>query len=298
VTEENIAQTVARLSTELLDAQNFSLARGDVHATVLVLPRGRDIRSIKPFLDEYLSRPERIKGTAVLTDIESFVNHTNRFKLPYSVIFADSVACKLTTVFDYHANQATPEFGDHRANYECPKSESWEKWNAFACEVHTQEEMAEFLEDRIMDIGVVDTDNLEYAEAVEIGSKLHKEYALPNKLLELSAKMALTVEMKVGREVNRSSGEAVLSYSEEHKDASTGEKLKVPGLFLLSIEVFRDGAVHHIPARLRYQVKNGTITWKVELYRPDLALAEAFNRVCLEAEQETGLQLFRGSPED
>jgi len=297
VTKENVAQSVAELTQSLSTSETLYVERDGRKATVMLLPKGKEIRSIKPFLDEYLDRPERIVGIAVLTDLESFIAHTNRFKIEESSIFANDANCTLTTVFDYHSNQSTPAFGKHRANYECPKSESWEGWNAFACEVHTQEEMAEFLEDRIMDIGVVDTGNPEYAEAVEIGIKLHKEYALPNKLLELSAKMALTVEMKVGREVNRSSGEAVLSYSEEHKDAATGEKLKVPGLFLLSIEVFRDGAVHHIPARLRYQVKNGTITWKVELYRPDLALKEAFDKVCSLAAGTTGLPLYRGSPE-
>lgn len=291
---ENVAQTVAQLTKELLECESVELVRDSTKAMVLVVPKGRELKSIKPFLDEYRDRPERIKGCAVLTDLDSFIEHTNRFKVPNSVIFADSEECTLATVFDYHANQSTPEFGEHRAKYECPKSDAWEKWDEFCGEPHTQDEMAAFLEDRIMDIGVVDPDEPEYSAAVEIGEKLHKEYAMPNQLLTLSTKLAVTVKMQVKQSVNRQSGERALVFVEEHE---ADENVVVPGLFLLSIEVFRDGAVHHIPARLRYRVVNSTITWAVELYRPDLALKEAFDKVCIEAQTETELPLYRGMPE-
>jgi len=294
MSEENIAQTVVELSERLLDAKSIVLSRNDNQATVLVVPKGRELKSIKPFLDEYLVRPDRIKGTAVLTNLQSFIDHTNRFKVPNSVIFANSEECTLTTVFDYHGNQETPEFGEHRARYECPKSDAWEKWEEFCNESHTQDEMAAFIEDRIMDIGVIDPDKPEYATAIEIGTKLHKEYAMPNQLLTLSTKLGVTVKMQVKQAVNRQSGERALVFVEEHEP---DENVVVPGLFLLSIEVFRDGAVHHIPARLRYRVNNGTITWAVELYRPDLALAEAFGTVCDKAVTHTELPLYRGQPE-
>jgi uncharacterized protein YfdQ (DUF2303 family) len=262
---------------------------------VLVVPRGRELRSIKPFLDEYRERPERIETTAVLTDSDSFIDYTNRFKLPNSVIFADSEKCTLTTVVDFHKDQATPEFGYHQAKYECPRSDAWEKWEEFCGQPHNQEAMAAFIEDRIMDIGVVDVDAPQYAAALEIGEKLHKEYAMPNQLLTLSTKLSVTVKMQVKQSVNRQSGERALVFVEEHEP---DENVVVPGLFLLSIEVFRDGAIHHIPARLRYRVANNAISWAVELYRPDLALKEAFDKVCLEAQEATELPLYRGMQED
>lgn len=294
MSEKNVAQSVAELTQNLSTSETLYVERDGKKATVMLLPRGKEIRSIKPFLDEYRERPERIKGCAVLTDIDSFIKHTNRFKVPNSVIFADSEECTLDTVFDYHVDQATPEFGEHRAKYKCPKSDAWDKWEEFCGRAHTQEEMAAFIEDRIMDIGVVDPDEPEYAAAVEIGEKLHKEYAMPNQLLTLSTKLSVTVKMQVKQSVNRQSGERALVFVEEHEP---DENVVVPGLFLLSIEVFRDGAVHHIPARLRYRVGNGTITWAVELYRPDLALREAFDKVCVEAQRETDLPLYRGMPE-
>lgn len=50
-------------------------------------------------------------------------------------------------------------------------------------------------------------------------------------------------------------------------------------------------------ARLRYRLDGGRVTWTVALHRPELVFRHAFGEACELVANETGLSVFRGSPE-
>src|ERR1700751_2868088 len=54
---------------------------------VLVLPPGLRVHSLKKLLDEYRQHPERRKGTAELTALDSLIDWTQRFKDDESALF-------------------------------------------------------------------------------------------------------------------------------------------------------------------------------------------------------------------
>jgi hypothetical protein len=61
--------------------------------------------------------------------------------------------------------------------------------------------------------------------------------------------------------------------------------------------VFQNGALYQIPARLRYRVSAGSVTWSFDLYRAQAVFDHAVDEACAHAAKETGLPLFMGSPE-
>jgi uncharacterized protein YfdQ (DUF2303 family) len=268
-------------------------------AKVLVLPSGNGLNAIgiKPFLDAYLTAPERREGVALVYDMPSFIDHVKRFADSDSVIFADPTpgTPSLVAVLDYHRAGATsePRFGKHRTRYAFPLSDEWKAWKAKNAQGFTQKEFAEFIEDRIADIA----DSYSASDSsLQLAAKLGGTFATPGKLVDLSREFSVREGSAVKQAQNLSSGEAQISYVTQHTD-DDGKPLKVPSLFLIHIPVFRAGAPYEIAVRLRYRLKEGRITWFYELYRADKVFDHAFNEACANAAASTGLPVIVGSPE-
>lgn len=257
-----------------------------------------ELESMKPFLDEYLEAPERRAGTAEVTTLASFVDHTKRFADPDSALFADDdvKAPSLTSVLDYHRAGASsdPRFGMHRAIYRFPISDEWKAWTA-PREPMKQAAFGEFLEDRCID--VLDPAAVG-AGTTKLATTLGLTLADPVRLLELARGLAVNVETKVAGVMNLSSGEAQISFEEKHVGQG-GTALKVPTGFVIAIPVFRSGAAYQLPVRLRYRVlpNGGGIVWLFQIARIEQAFRDALAEACTKASEETGLPLFYGKPE-
>lgn len=94
-------------------------------APVFVVPEGKSVVSAKKFLDEYLPKPARRRGTASARDVDSFIAIVDRFSGEASAIFVapDRRAPSLTAVFDYHPKDADATKADwleHRATRRLP----------------------------------------------------------------------------------------------------------------------------------------------------------------------------------
>ena len=285
--------------------------RKSVEPRLLELPNGEKayvgagpISSIKKLLDEYLLEPERRKGTSNHVDLNSFLAHVQRHKDESSVVFAaprgDGGDPTITAIYNYNraggedsATGNVARFGDHRAVYRCPLSDEWKVWSATQNRTFSQQEFAELVEKRILD--VADPANAGQL-AQDMIRTLGCTLASPAKLMELSRGLAVKVGTAVKRAVNLSSGEAQVFFAEEHADAN-GAPLVVPSAFLLGIPVFRGGELYQIPVRLRYRVREGGIHWSFDLYRWDLIFDHAFDAACTRVASETKLPVFRGSPE-
>lgn len=268
---------------------------------VLATAPGTSVQSMKKLIDEYRQTPERRKGTSHHVTLASFVKISNRFKAPNSAAFASAGdAPTITTIFDYHPEGAEgagdddlARFCGHRAVYSCPLSDEWKAWTSKAGKNLNQSEFAEFVEARILDVGAADDVGTLAAEMIaKIGVKL----AGASQLMELSRGLSLAVGHTVKNAKNLSNGETQVIFEEVHTD-KTGAPLQIPGAFVLAIPVFQLGEIWQVPVRLRYRVTNGQITWSFDLYRADRILSVAFDGACEAVENETGLPVFRGTPE-
>lgn len=282
----------------IVDPPNEDSGLTKIDPSVIVRPEGVEIESIKPFLDEWRPHPERKEGQAELETVESFIDHANRFKHPNgaAALFATrggGTRPVLVSVLDYHyEGNGSPQFGRHRGRYAFPISDEWKAWTS-PREPMTIGDFAAFLDERIADVIADDT----AGDAAKAWAALHKvAFASPSKLVELSRGLSVRVDLRVGNHVNPSSGEASLTFAEDHADEQ-GAPLKVPRAFLISIPVFRADAYYQIPARLSYRVNGGRVYWSFSLYRADAAFDHAFGTACRKAHADTQLPLFFGQPE-
>lgn len=300
--EQTEAKAVADLVRELLEPSIVQVTSEGKTVEVLVAPKGTEVTSVKDLVDEYRDKPERIIGTAQLTELDSFIAHVKGHKDDDSALFADRTptAPALLAVYDYHpivegTTGAAKEarFCGHRARYSFPISDEWTAWTQKSGQQMTQAAFAEFIENRIADI--VDPVNaLDSSRAIV--DKLLCTFAGPSRLIDLAKGLSVRVESIVANKQDLQSGESVIRFETTHKD-DKGAPLEVPGAFLLQIPVFRRGAAYQIAARLRYRVREGKVTWWFDLFRTSETFDHAFGEACERATKETEVPLFYGTPE-
>lgn len=282
------------------DANGAAGGAPTARAEVLVIPKGREVVSVKKFLDEYRTAPERRKGTATLGDADSFIALANRFKDDGTVVYQDPsrTAPRFTVVFDYHRagphDDAAPRWGQHRAVYAPPLSEEWRAWQAAHGQWMTGQAFAEFLDLRLPDVvaapGELPESLREWAETV--GGR----FGTPGALLAVSRNFSVNVETAVRQATTLDSGEVSIIYDEQHKDGA-GAPVRVPNLFLVGVPVFVGGPRWTLPVRLRYRVAQAKVLWAVALHNAQAVFDQAVAEVAERVRAETDLPLYVGSPE-
>ncbi len=293
---ESEAGAILDRAAELLGMETIGL-QGKDSLSAVVIPKGRELRSLKPLIDEYRDRPERKKGTAILTTVTSFVEHVNRHRDGNTVVFAndDRTAPSFLAVFDYNEAGAVgqPRFGQHRAAYAFPVSGEWKAWVVGGDQPMNQAAFAEFLEDRIGDV----------LEPGSVGERVERfaidlgiELVGAQTLMTLARGLTVKVGQTVKQAVSLSSGEASIAFEETHGGAD-GAPVRVPGGFALAIPVFHGGPLYQVPVRLRYRVQGGAVTWRFVPHRTDLVFKHAFDEAVEEVRKGTELTVFYGRPE-
>jgi uncharacterized protein YfdQ (DUF2303 family) len=263
------------------------------------------IHDLSTYMSGFASKPVRRKGTAHATTLDSFCALVNRHKSPDTVTFADAnwKAPRFTAVIDYNAETTGPvpavatgedsfaRFGQHRVAYAFPLSEAWKVWIAFDGKPMTQEVFAQFLEDHIHEVASPDQ-----SETNDARDRFKTTVANPSDLMDLARGMEILVGARIKSRQNLASGEKELVFETEHKTVG-GEKLVVPGLFVVNVAPFYQGEAMRIFARLRYRPSDGGVVWFYELYRPDLAIEERVTADLITVAERTERPTFHGSPE-
>ena len=261
---------------------------------------------------DYLDGPRRRSGQAILTSLDSFIAHANRFKDEESAIFAkdDRANPSLTAVLNYHGKNVPIEkdgetqigipparFGDHRSYFAFPLSDEWKAWNAGNGVKMSVATFAEFLEDRIADIcepGEHGLSDAQEAFIKRLGGK--DRIATVSDLVTLSKGLRVYENGSFTNAANLSSGEGEVVARVEHADAN-GTPLLIPTTFQIAIPVFRNDDFYVVVARLRYRVNGGAMTLTYDLWGVEKVFDHAFTTAAEKAAEATGLPLFLGAPE-
>ena len=282
------------------DAKQITIedADGDRKLPLLLVPNGFEIKSVKPYVNEYLERPEFRRGVAKLYDLKSLAAHAKRFKTPHAVAFANNNKTpSITVVYDYHEahtdeGDGEPDWLRHRALYEFPLSDPWKAWTA-CTEPMSQAEFAAFLEDHIADVADVSQPSETLKSFAE---QLAIDLVGPAKLMAIARGLSLRVDIRASQSLNLTSGESQITFSEEHQP-SEASSMKVPGGFAIQIPVFRNGALYNIPVRLRYRLAGQRFVWWLSLHNIDRVLQHAIDEACNDFHHDTEIPLLYGSPE-
>lgn len=143
----------------------------DQTMSVVAMPAGMELKSLKPLIDEYRKgRPDRIATTAGPTTAQAFVDYMNRFKDGTSAVFVSDNpdAPFVLGTLDYHSgnkvvsdidgdihvpNSPIPSFCTHKAVYSMPLSDGFKAWKtASGGGLMSQEMFADFLDNHLHDI--------------------------------------------------------------------------------------------------------------------------------------------------
>lgn len=282
------------------DLQTLKEPGTGVEALALITPTGAKAVPREVF-DEYRVAPSVRHGTAVLTAIESLIDHVNRFKDGDSALFAvdDRSKPSITAVLDYNraGAEADPRYGFHRSLFQFPLSDEWQAWIKSDGEAFTMGEFAAFLEDRIIDVlDLIPGEDSLPEDMQRFVNTVGGSIASPSKLIELSVGLKVNERSAVKEAINLASGEAQVQFVAEHVD-DAGQPLRVPGLFLIGIPVFNQGPIYRLAARLRYRKTPGGLVFFYQLWRADRTFDHSFREACERVRVETELPLLFGKPE-
>lgn len=261
------------------------------------------VLSLKESIEAFRLRPQRRTGTADMQTLASFIKLVQRHQDGDSAVFADLDwrAPKFTAVIDYHGQAVEtdgeapathePRWLRHRIAYAFPLSDPWKAWVEQNSVPMKQDAFAAFIEDHIAEVSAPTE-----AEQKEYEATFRTRIADPFEIMTLSRGLAVSVDAKVGRSILLQSGEGEIAFEEVHRDGA-GQKLTVPGLFMLSVPVFFRGAHVRFPVRLRYRVANGQVVWFYQIWRPDEFVTAAVQKDLDAVRVETGLPAYEGAPE-
>ena len=249
--------------------------------------------SLKQLIEEQRLAPARRKGTARADTLAAFIALTDRHKGEDSAIFGKTSwpDPKLTAVIDYDRAGIDARSGEHRIVYAFPLTEEFKAWVNCSAKPMDQEVFAAFVEEHAAELSApMDGERSEY-------ERLFKEkFATPSEMLELSRHLEVFVSAKAKQGIRLQTGERQVEFTEEHQNAK-GEKVVIPGIFMVSVPAFVDGDAVRIPARLRYRISGGDIKWFYQLYRWEFFLREQVGYDLKDAGEKTGLPVFEGAPE-
>jgi uncharacterized protein YfdQ (DUF2303 family) len=250
---------------------------------------------LRKHAEAWRTAPERKKGIAKLGTLASFIDLTNRHKDADSVIFAQTEwpNPSLTAILNYNEEGADGEarYGDHRFIYPFPLTDEFKAWAGNDGEKMSQGDFATFIEERVFDLAEASP-----TEEETFGKMLRTTFASPASMMELSRGLQVYVASTAKSGITLQSGEGEIQFAEEHRDAN-GNKLTVPGLFMVSMPAFIGGEPVRIPVRLRYRVSGGSVVWFYQMYRWKEFLRERVVADLDIAARETQLETFEGSPE-
>lgn len=269
--------------------------------------------SVKPFLDEYLDRPEMIEGKAKAETLASFCAQVNYHKTLATAIFASKEGPSIEAVIDYHGRSelgagSEPAWCAHRIVYAFPKSIEFKKWEA-AAQWRSQSGFVQFLDGARFDLvdpldveAIPDKSLLQDVlkrastreERGDLLKVLRDKFASPSDLMQLVE--SLSGHSKTRFAEVRTDRFGNMRATIEKEGRVEGDE-KIPSLFLVSVAAFVGGDAFVIPARIRARVEAGGLQLSAELVGLDRVLEDAFRSALEEVKASTRIDPFQGSPE-
>lgn len=267
-TENEVVQSmaIAAVGVQLVEAGAKPL---------ILIPNGYSIEDV----EHTLARPTRKRGSPVFHDVASFIAHFNIHKISGSRIFGQVETPKFIAVLNDH-EQGIAGWGDHKATYACPLSKEWKAWKQFAGTPRDQIAFAEFIETNMPDIFSTGPDEPSAADMLQIAT---------------SFKAQKKVNFASGQRLDN--GQVDFTFVEDLQ-GTAGPKgsIKVPERFFIAVPVFEGGSPYKIEAKLRWRLKDGSLTMWFDLVRDHKVLEAAFMDVWKEIAEGTETIIWRGTP--
>jgi uncharacterized protein YfdQ (DUF2303 family) len=217
--------------------------------------------------DAYSETPRHTTASRTVLDATSFVTYVNRHGLAGTEVYADTPGSAVVAIIDSHeGNDGDPGWQKHRLTLSLEHTKAWKAWvgrdlGQVPAAWMDQQEFAEFIEDRALD--VVEPDHAT--------------------LIELATKFEATKNVEFGSSVRLDSGEVQFQYTETigAKKGNKGE-VKLPKEIKLALRPYIGGPIYFMWAALRYRMGGTGLRLGYALQRPENILEAAFADIVTE----------------
>lgn len=239
------------------------------------------LSEVEAWRARYATRPLRREGTIAAHDLATFVAATNRDKRQDSVIFADAGARKVAAILDFHGRaDKDPRFCKDRVTYEFKTSPQLDAWTKASGQPMTQKEFARLIDDRLGDLGD-GGDVVLGSIADEFASRRGVKFASVTDMLVFTRSIATKSTSDHEEIRDAATGSVSLQYSKKN-DIKTkdGSPVAVPAAFLLRLPMLNGiGATqYNIAVRLKFDIEDGEIAWRIELHAIDQYMIDAIDK--------------------
>lgn len=248
--------------------------------TFVSIPQGRELRELE--IEKYLPQPRRKTGGVAFARADSFCPYVTRHSAPATdgraTLWADIDRLTVIAILNDHGDDGSRGWRDHRATLQLKATPAWKAWTALDREQLPQVAFAEFIEERITEI------------AEPSGADL----------LTIARSFQATKSADFRSDVRLDTGQVQLVWAEtiEGKAGGAGAKgnIEIPSTFTLVMSPFEGYEPVTITARLRYRIREGTLTLGFHLDRLEDVVRDAFGQVAAEIETGTGIAVWYGTP--
>jgi uncharacterized protein YfdQ (DUF2303 family) len=243
----------------------------------IVAPSGMAVSV--PEIEKHLPAPKAIKRAVDAHDLRGLIDYVNKFQTPATQFYSGPAEAPflLARIDDHRTGE--PSHIHHTARFDCPRSAEWATWTQADKKAAEQRDFADFLERNLRDI-----DQPSGADMLKMVSNFRD---------------ASTADFQ--STVNRTNGRVQFQYVQ--KDQTAGQ-VTLPETFRIAIPVFEGMTEPHedgkhyairypITARLRWRIREQTLTLWYELDRADVVFRIAFDDLIERVQQQTGISVFR-----
>lgn len=206
--------------------------------------------------------PPARRGTTLLHDLESFIEHVKRHAIPgTTALYLDTAAEVVTAIYNGAREGAEGSgWGDDRAAVKLAASPEWAEWTAQSGKVMSQAAFADWIEEHLEEIA-----------PPEEGS----DHAKPLELLSMARDLQIHTAGTFKRKVDTRTGTGSLVYSSEHGEGST----KIPRAFGVALRPWEGADAFRIEARLRFSLEGSTARFTYTLHRVDEVWRTAWRKL-------------------
>lgn len=212
--------------------------------------------------DAYAPIPRHGSAARTVTDAASFVAYVNRHKIPGTEVFAHTNTSTVVAIIDSHEDASgDPGWQKHKLTLALEKSKAWLAWEAADGKLFAQDEFADFLADRYID--VIDPD--------------------AGRMIDIARTFQAHTKVEFQSTIRDASGDVKLNYTEDTA-AKAGQKgdIDIPARIQLALRPYIGGPIYSIWANFRYRLRGGSVLLGFKLERPENVLEAAFADIVTE----------------
>lgn len=271
-THDGDLAAVIDAATRAAAPKNLDVLQGAPQHYAVAVPAFGRVEHIVIDDEKHLDHPRRLKGTATLATVDSFIAYVNAHTGDATTLWLDEDRVTITAIFnDHHGDE--PGWRDHRAECRLVLTEEWCRWKSADGKLLPQQAFAELIEDGLAEIR-------DPASAT---------------MLEIAQTFQSTLDASFRSGVRLQSGQVQFRYDEqETATAGTNGELEIPEVIKLAIPVFLGEDAYEIDARFRYRARGGDLTLGYKLVHAERVLHDAIELIGVRLAEEFPGQVYIG----